>query len=94
MAIDATSITTGTSPAAATVQPEGTRTREGLGNDAFLRLLVTKLQNQDPTNPSSDTEFIEQLATFSSLEQLTSINRGIAELHEALTGEKPKSSVA
>ena len=37
-----------------------------LGKDAFLQLLVTQMQNQDPLNPSSDTEFIAQLAQFST----------------------------
>ena len=55
-----------------------------LGSDAFLKLLVIKLQNQDPTNPQSDTDFIAQLATFSSLEQLTSINKAITALSDAL----------
>ena len=60
-----------------------------LGSDAFLKLLVIKLQNQDPTNPQSDTDFIAQLATFSSLEQLTSINKAITDLSAALLGTTP-----
>ena len=60
-----------------------------LGSDAFLKLLVIKLQNQDPTNPQSDTDFIAQLATFSSLEQLTSINKAITDLSTALLGTTP-----
>ncbi len=45
-----------------------------LGKDAFLQLLVTQMQNQDPLNPSSDTEFIAQLAQFSALEQMQNLN--------------------
>lgn len=45
-----------------------------LGRDAFLRLLTLQLQNQDPLDPVKNEDFVAQLAQFSSLEQLTSIN--------------------
>jgi flagellar basal-body rod modification protein FlgD len=45
-----------------------------LGEDTFLRLLTTQLQNQDPTNPVSNEEFVAQLATFSQLEELQGLS--------------------
>ncbi len=47
-----------------------------LGKDAFLRILAAQLSNQDPMEPASDTEFIAQLAQFSALEQMQSLNAG------------------
>ncbi len=46
-----------------------------LGKDAFLQLLVTQMKYQDPLNPSTDTQFVEQLATFSQLEQMQNLNQ-------------------
>src|SRR5262245_51741514 len=66
--------------AAGQAVPDPSSRANSLGSDAFLQLLVTQLQNQDPTNPESNTEFVSQLATFSSLEQLTSINKGVTSM--------------
>ena len=53
------------------LRPRRRRKKNSLGKDAFLQLLVTQLQHQDPMQPQADGEFIAQLAQFSSLEQLT-----------------------
>src|SRR5579863_6726277 len=56
----------------------------GLGDEStFLQLLVTQIQNQDPTSPMDSTTFLTQLASFSQLEQLIGIQQGVAQLDSA-----------
>jgi len=45
-----------------------------LGQDAFLQLLITQMENQDPLSPAENTEFIAQLAQFTSVESLDKLN--------------------
>ncbi|PCK21512.1 flagellar hook assembly protein FlgD [Bacillus pumilus] len=56
-----------------------------LGRDQFLKILLTQLQNQDPTNPIDDREFVTQLATFSSLEQQMNMNESISQLNKVMS---------
>ncbi len=55
---------------------------KSLGKDDFLKLLVSKLQNQDPLKPMDDESFVAELAQFSSLEQMNNIADGIAQQNQ------------
>ncbi len=72
--MDVSQVTAGTS-----AMLTGQHRTETLGKDDFLRLLVTQMTHQDPLNPMKDTEFIAQLAQFSSLEQMQNLNTQFAE---------------
>lgn len=51
-----------------------------LGQDDFLKLLVTQMTQQDPMSPMKDTEFIAQMASFSALEQNKAMSKDMAQL--------------
>jgi flagellar basal-body rod modification protein FlgD len=74
-AINSVSSLTGTNADAATRLPTQT-----LGQDDFLKLLVAQLSTQDPMNPQKDTEFIAQMAQFSTLEQTRSMQSDMSGL--------------
>jgi len=53
---------------------------QSLGKQDFLKLLVAQLQHQDPLAPTDNTQFVAQLAQFSSLEQEQNISSGVSNL--------------
>ena len=55
-----------------TITEPGANTQ--LGKDAFLKLLVAQMQNQDPLNPQSNEEFVAQLSQFTQVEQLMDLS--------------------
>src|SRR5918997_4342163 len=67
-----TSINTNNTVAAPGTQPAATPGGQ-LGKDDFLKLFVAQLQHQDPMNPMNDSEFMGQMAQFSTLEQVSNL---------------------
>ncbi len=75
-----------------TTSPDPTKTSGGdgssripqttLGQDDFLKLLVAQLGAQDPLNPMKDTDFVAQMAQFSSLEQAKNTQAEVAHLQQ------------
>ena len=59
------------------ITKDGQTMKQQLDKDDFLKLLVTQLQQQDPTNPMQDREFIAQMAQFSSMEQMLNMNKNL-----------------
>ena len=55
-------------------QKASTTGDEALGKDSFLQLLVAQMENQNPLDPQDNTQFVAQLAQFSSLESMNNLN--------------------
>ncbi len=71
-----------TTQAGATAMSSTKTAKASLDYDTFLQLLVTEMKNQDPTEPMKSTEYMAQLASFSSVEQAIQTN---AKLDSLLT---------
>ncbi len=65
---------TTTQTAAASDLSKALGTNKAMGRDAFLKLLVAQLKNQDPLKPQDNSAFVAELAQFSSLEQSMGVN--------------------
>jgi len=61
-----------------TAPPQAQGLTNQLGPDAFLKLLTTQLQNQDPLNPMDDTQSIAQLAQFSAVQSTNDLKSAFA----------------
>lgn len=58
-----------------------------LDKNAFLKLLIEQLKNQDPLNPQDNTQFVAQLAQFSNLEQSMQTNTAMTTMTTVLQGQ-------
>ncbi|TDV68017.1 flagellar hook assembly protein FlgD [Pseudomonas sp. LP_7_YM] len=71
--LQSTGTTASTSSTSSTASTASTGT-SSLGKDSFLKLLVTQMQNQNPLDPQDNSEFVAQLAQFSSLETMQNLS--------------------
>jgi flagellar basal-body rod modification protein FlgD len=85
--VNITGINSATSTPKASDKMPGTEEGNNLGQDAFLKLLSAQLQHQDPLQPQENGEFLAQLAQFTSLEKLTSIEASLKELTTAFNAQ-------
>ncbi len=71
----------------------GRAVQQSLGKDDFLKLLITQLSNQDPTSPMENTEFIAQMAQFSSLEQMTNMNESFQRMTAMMNSSQAMGTI-
>lgn len=67
-----------------TTQVVNSITKDTLGKDAFLQLLVTQMRYQDPLDPMDNGEYLAQLAQFSALEQMTNVATGLSNIMDVV----------
>jgi len=71
-------------PGAAVNYESISSTGQNLGKNEFFKILAAELQNQDPTSPMDNKDFIAQLAQFSSLEKMEYMAESFAALNRNL----------
>lgn len=94
--MDVTSTSAATTPTTAATKTKATEEETASSTltgdfDTFLKLLTTQLKNQDPLQPMDSTEFVAQLASFSSVEQQIGSNTRLDKILAALSGASTES---
>jgi flagellar basal-body rod modification protein FlgD len=70
---------------------KGAKVNDIMGKDEFLKILITQLSHQDPTQPMEDKEFVAQMAQFSSLEQMTNMSAGMSRVADLISRSQASS---
>ena len=84
--VDSAASATATPTASSTASTSAATSGVLADYDDFLNLLTAQLRNQDPLNPQDGSEFVEQIATFTGVEQQVNANTKLDQLVAALTG--------
>lgn len=71
----------------------GIKNKQQMGKDEFLTLLIAQLSHQDPTNPMDNTEFVAQMAQFSSLEQMHNMSNGFEKIASVMHNNDAISTI-
>jgi len=74
----------GVASSAATAAPTSAKGSSQLGQSDFLKLMSTQLSNQDPTNPMDNSQFLAQIAQFSSVSGIQDMQNTLKQLSDAL----------
>lgn len=78
----------GTNPKTSGTSSKSSAT-SALGMDAFLNLLAKEMSSQDVMNPMSNTEFISQMAQFTSLQEMSNVNKvSMTQLGASMVGKR------
>jgi len=93
MPIDGVSNVPG-NPTAPTQRAGSQSPSDRVGKEAFLQLLVTQLQNQDPLQPQDGSEFVQQLAQFTHVEQSLRQSESLDVISLQLTGLSANEAVS
>ncbi|MBQ3835530.1 MAG: flagellar hook assembly protein FlgD [Treponema sp.] len=76
-----------------TLTVNGRKASQELGKDDFLKLLMAQMTHQDPTEPMDNSQFIAQMAQFSSLEQMYNVSSGFNKMASIMQSNEAASTI-